>query len=367
MMAQQAAAQPVADQPGAAVRAAQAMAAGAAQGERGEAAPVEEQQSLLAGRERRPRAPPAGRAPASRRAAAGRAAGRPAPTAGIAAPPWRAGSSSARPAAAAPAADPSHPPGGLERRRRRDQDRRAALEARPRDRHLAAVIGDPVLLLEARVVLLVDHDQPERGKRQEQGRAGADHDPLAAFGDAPPGAPARGRAELGVPERRRPAEALGEALEQLRGERDLRQQDQRPAPGGEHRRHRLEIDRGLAGAGHAFEQRHAMAARDAGAERLRGLGLRRRERRRPAIGHRRRLGRLGQGRRRSAAPPAPSPGRRRRRPRPGGRSRPRCARGRPRAPPAPGAGRRSDPVGRRHPRRRSARAWAPAARARPAR
>ena len=52
VMTEQAAAQAVVDQPGAAVRAAQPMAAGPAQGERRKAAPIEEQERLLAGGKR---------------------------------------------------------------------------------------------------------------------------------------------------------------------------------------------------------------------------------------------------------------------------------------------------------------------------
>ena len=76
VVAEQAPAQAMVDQPGAAVRAAQPMAAGPAQGERRKAAPIEEQERLLAGGERVDRAPRAGSARASRRAADGRAAGR---------------------------------------------------------------------------------------------------------------------------------------------------------------------------------------------------------------------------------------------------------------------------------------------------
>ena len=197
-----------------------------------------------------------------------------------------------------PGADPPHPEGGLERGRRRDQHRRAILQAGACDRDLAAVVGDAVLLLEARVVLLVDHDQAERRQRQEDRRAGADHDALAAFGDAPPGAPPRRRAELGMPQRRRPAEAHGETLEQLRGQRDLGQEDQRLAAGREHRCDRLEVDLGLAGARQPLEQGDAVAPADRRAEHARRVGLGRGQLSRPEVGNERRLLRLGQRRRR---------------------------------------------------------------------
>ena len=261
VMAEQPAAQAMVHQPGAAVRAAQAMAAGAAEGERGEAAPVEEQERLLAGRQglherirKRRRQPGTARRPVAAQVDQGHLRHRRTAMA-------RRQQQRRRPLRPARARRSGPPPGGLQRRRRRDQHGRAGLEARPRDRHVAALVGDAVLLLEAGVVLLVDHDQAEIGERQEQGRARADHDRLAALGDPPPGAPARARAELGMPHGGRPAEAAREALQQLRRERDLRQQHQHLAALPEDRGDRLEIDLGLAGAGHAFQQGDAMAAR----------------------------------------------------------------------------------------------------------
>ena len=57
-------------------------------------------------------------------------------------------------------------------------------------RDVAGVILDALLLLEARLVRLVDDDQAELRIGQEQRRAGADHDPRLAGGDRPPGAAA---------------------------------------------------------------------------------------------------------------------------------------------------------------------------------
>ena len=57
-----------------------------------------------------------------------------------------------------------------------------------------------------------------------------------------------------MPRRRQRAEAVLEALQPLRRERDLGQQHQHLPAGGERRGNRLEIDLGLAGAGHAVEQ-----------------------------------------------------------------------------------------------------------------
>ena len=63
-----------------------------------------------------------------------------------------------------------------------------------------------------------------------------------------------------MPHRRRDAEAALEALQPLRGQRDLRQQHQRLAALAQAFRHGLQIDLGLAGPGHAVQQRHRETA-----------------------------------------------------------------------------------------------------------
>ena len=81
-----------------------------------------------------------------------------------------------------------------------------------------------------------------------------------------------------MPFRRPHAEALGETVEHLRGERDLRHQDQRLPAAADRFGHRFEIDRGLAGAGDAVEQRRGIAAGfDRRAQRIRRHLLRRRK------------------------------------------------------------------------------------------
>ena len=145
---------------------------------------------------------------------------------------------------------------GLERRRRRRQHHRDAGDVAAHHRHVARVVAHAVLLLVGRVVLLIDDDQAEIGVRQEQRRARADHDRNFAVGDRLPGARALARRQLRMPFRRAHAEARGEAVEELRGERDLRHQDRGSAGRARMRvRHRLEIDLGLARAGDAVEQR----------------------------------------------------------------------------------------------------------------
>ena len=65
------------------------------------------------------------------------------------------------------------------------------------------------------------------------------------------------------------AEPRREAIEELRGQRDLRHQDQHLLAAPDRLGHRLEIDLGLARAGDAVDQGHGEAARaDAGAQRI---------------------------------------------------------------------------------------------------
>ena len=141
-------------------------------------------------------------------------------------------------------------------------------------RHVAGVVVHAVLLLVGGVVLFIDDDQSEIGIRQEQSRARADDDGHLAFGDSPPGARALARRQFGVPFRRSHAETRGEAIEELRGERDLRHQDEALPAASDRVGHRLEIHFGLAGAGDAVEQRHRITALgDGGFERRRGGAL----------------------------------------------------------------------------------------------
>ena len=123
-------------------------------------------------------------------------------------------------------------------------------------RHVAGVIDHPLLLLERGLVLLVDDHQAEIGEGQEQGGPRADHHRGRALGRRPPGDPARARRQVGMPDRRGDAEALGEALQPLRRERDFRQQHQRLPPLCDAGDDGLEIHLGLAGAGHSVEQGH---------------------------------------------------------------------------------------------------------------
>ena len=115
-------------------------------------------------------------------------------------------------------------------------------------RHVAGVVMHPVLLLVGGLVLLIDHDQAEIGVRQEQGRAGARHHLHLAGGDGriKPLAPAA--RDAGMPGGGLHAEAGGESVEELGGERDLGHEDQGLPALAHGLGHRLEIDLRLAGA-----------------------------------------------------------------------------------------------------------------------
>ncbi len=207
------------DQPGVAVRAGKAEAAGAAERERRIAAPVEEQQRLLAALERdldrlgEPRRDIA----AARRALAGQV-DRFDDGQVLAAEPLRQLQAVV---AAAPRIDL-----GLDRRRRRRQHHRELGDVPAHHRHVAGMVMHAVLLLVDRVVLLIDDDQAEVRIGQEQRRARPGDDADLAARHALPGAGAQARAQLRMPFRRAHAESRGEAIEGLRGERDFRHQDQ---------------------------------------------------------------------------------------------------------------------------------------------
>ena len=150
---------------------------------------------------------------------------------------------------------------GFERGRGRTQHDRKRPQRGAHHRHVARVIGNAVFLLEGRFMLLVDNDQAEFGKGQEERRARADHDTGAAFGDAAPDPRPLARRQVGMPFGRTAAETLFEAVEKLLRQRDLGQQDQHLAAAPQRFGHGLEIDFRLARAGDAVEQRRRKGVR----------------------------------------------------------------------------------------------------------
>ncbi len=186
MVADELPAKAVIDQPGVAVRAGEAKAAGAAQSQRRVAAAIEKEQRLLAALDRGlHRAGERRRNEAARRRALAAQIDRLDRRHALAA---EALGQRQPPVAAAPRID-----FGLQRRRRRRQHHRDAGDVAAHHRHVAGVIVHAVFLLVGLVVLLIDDDQAEIGIGQEQRRARADHDRHLAVGDRPPGARASAR------------------------------------------------------------------------------------------------------------------------------------------------------------------------------
>ena len=246
MVAVEGAGEAVLHQPGAAIRAVEAVTAGATERERRVSPPVEEEQRLLAGVQGLGESHAQGRCQpgAARRRRLTQVDGLDRRQLCAAVP--------VRQALASVAAilDVDH---RLQRRRGRCQHDRAALEAGAHHRHVAGVVDDAVLLLEGGVVLLVDHDETETAEGQPERRASTDHHRRPALGNGAPGLAPLARAKLGVPDRRVGAEARAKAREPLGAERDLGQHHQDLIASIERGRDGLKIDLGLAGAGHAVK------------------------------------------------------------------------------------------------------------------
>ncbi len=125
----------------------------------------------------------------------------------------------------------------------------------------AGVVARVRLLLVGGVVFLVDADQAERGDRSEDRGARPDDDRRLPGGDslalvAPLGL-GQGRVQNG----HSLAEAGAEAAERLRGERDLGNEDDCPAPARERVLAAPEVDLGLAAPSSAEEQEGASPTR----------------------------------------------------------------------------------------------------------
>ena len=142
----------------------------------------------------------------------------------------------------------------FQRRSGGGQDRWKTFHFRAHHGHVAGVVENAVLLLEAGLVRLVDDDAAQVRVGQEQGRAGADGQPRLSPGDgAPGGSPLRG-AQIAVPGRGAHAEArLDAAFERLR-QRDFRQQDQHLSAVLQRRGNGLQVGFGLARAGNAVKE-----------------------------------------------------------------------------------------------------------------
>jgi len=144
---------------------------------------------------------------------------------------------------------------GFQRRRRRTEQHRNTELVRPENGNVARRVAHAVLLLEGRIVLLINDDQPEAWHGGEDGQPGAEHDSgLAGKGSAPItltrrfGQFAMQRDDTGIRET-----GTNTAFE-LRCQVDFRHQQQDLFADGQRLVDQAQIDLGLAAAGDAVQQ-----------------------------------------------------------------------------------------------------------------
>ena len=167
----------------------------------------------------------------------------------------------------------------FQRRRGRAQQHLRALQPRAVDGQVACRVARPFLLLVRRVVLLVDHDQPEPRHRREDRQPRAQHQIGQAQMCRQPAAQSLRRCHAAVQRDDAPAgEARREAGLELRRQVDLGHQHQRLPAGLEGAGRGVQVDLGLAASGHAVQQ-HRRGIGD-GVQLRQHLGLLRARRRR---------------------------------------------------------------------------------------
>jgi len=149
----------------------------------------------------------------------------------------------------------------LDRRCGRGQNYRDLLVQPAHHRDVAGVIAHAIFLLEAGLVRLVDDDQAKIGIRQEQRGARADDHPGAAVRKRPPVVLALGLFHTAVPGQRFGTEPGFKTIEKRLGQGDFRQQHQHLPVLPQGLGNGLEIDLGLARAGHAVEQKRLESRR----------------------------------------------------------------------------------------------------------
>ena len=123
-----------------------------------------------------------------------------------------------------------------------------------------AGIAKAFLLLERGVVLFVDDDQAGPQQRAEDGRARADDDRAVPSRALRHAASRSDVVQPRVQHGERRVEARPEARDQLRGERDLGHQHERLFAALQNGGDRVQIDLGLAAAGHAVQQMRSECA-----------------------------------------------------------------------------------------------------------
>ena len=143
---------------------------------------------------------------------------------------------------------------GLRARGRRPADQRRVVVGGPPARDEPRVVARVALVLERRVVLLVDDHEPEVVHRREHRRARPDRHPRLAAAQPQPLVEALALGQPGVQQRHRVAEARLEARDGLRRQRDLGDEHDHAAAALERRLRRAQVDLGLARAGDAVQQ-----------------------------------------------------------------------------------------------------------------
>ena len=163
----------------------------------------------------------------------------------------------------------------LQRRRGRAEDRQRAGVLRADQRQIAPVVAHAFFLLERGIVLLVDDHHAERPHRREHRGARAERDANLARTETPPGGEALARRQPAVQHRHVLAEAGPESRGELRRQGDLWHQHQGALPGRARRRDDLQVDLRLPGAGHAVQEKAGEPTPERAAERGHRRGLRR--------------------------------------------------------------------------------------------
>ena len=155
---------------------------------------------------------------------------------------------------------PLRPLPTFERRRRAGQHQRHVLVGRSANRHVAGVIPRRRFLLERRFVLLVEHDQPKVRRGSKDGAPCPDHHFDLAPRDPPPMLVTLDVAHVAM-EHGHAIEPRPKAGHRLRREADLRHKQNRLPAEAHDFFDRLDIDFGLAAAGHAVNENRAMLGR----------------------------------------------------------------------------------------------------------
>ena len=165
-------------------------------------------------------------------------------------------------------------PDRFDGRRGAPEDDRSAGQPAKRDGRVARLEPRRAVALVGALVLLVDDDQADVGHGREDRQPRAGHDVDRAGPDAAPFVGPLTDAQARMHERHGRVEVRPQAVDERQGQGDLRHEDEHGPAGLEAGRDRLDVDRGLAGAGHAVEQdRRGIAIGDRPADRGHRLRL----------------------------------------------------------------------------------------------